>query len=209
MRKRLSDIYLGDKSPVYVWLWLEEYDEDLEIEECAASSIGDMPEWLDPELGQGGWESIISPTWTTVESGLGWCFARTWTTWALREGIAPRQPFQLEVHPPRYCRCGGYEYPDEWDVEWTWDIVRIERWPQERVLKAWDRWTRRVKCYDEYARSRMKTFLEKQTTDIKSMYVHTSWYWPSGTYDEMSPPGGVRVKLCSDHRDVDGIAKMS
>lgn len=164
-----------------------------------------IPGWLHDEINDSGWDIILSPQHRTTESGLGWVFATTWTEWALREGIAPGQPFRIRVWPPEYSQ----DYWGEWDCEWYWEHVDKMPYDNEDTLAAWEAWLKGLWTYRALAREAMHAFREKRRTDVEAMYLHKSFYWPGGHFDEMTPPGGLSVSLCSKHTQVEGLGKFS
>jgi len=107
--------------PFVGWLILD--PEDLGIQ--FASEDEDVPGWLDYELGEIGWDIL----------GLG-CYDAE--TWALKEGIAPGQPFQVRIDPPHYHQ----DYWGEWDVDYEWDIIDKAPFTNDMTLAAWLAWFR-------------------------------------------------------------------
>lgn len=211
-KQHVVNLYLSDGT-CYVWVALEESGEDLDL--CMIGNDPPMMKdregeptghWLEFELNQAGWECIISPEHTTVDSSQGWCFGQTWVNFALREGLAPRQAFLLKLDPPVYSQSydywsGGYEY----DVEYSWEIIAREPYSQKKALRAWDKWINHWQNYTQAAEKAMAELKQKQVTDFAAMYIHWDGYW-TGPYDEMTPPNGVICNLCTRHTDVTGIS---
>lgn len=167
--------------------------------------VEDIPGWLYDEINESGWDIILSPQHRTAESGLGWCFASTWTEWALREGIAPGQPFRIRVWPPEYSQ----DYWGEWDCEWEWEHVDKMPYDNEDTLAAWEAWFKGVRAYRALACQAMHDLKEKRAKDVEAMYLHIEPYWTRGSYDEMCPPDGIAVKLCSNHTQAKGFGKFT
>jgi len=58
----------------------------------------------------------------------------------LQMGIAPGQPFLIDMTFMSTC------YGDEYDYEVDWELVAVEPWSAEQVLAAWEEW---LKVFDE------------------------------------------------------------
>lgn len=63
--------------------------------------------------------------------------------------------------------------------------------------------------YREYACEEMRKFKETRKNDVRSMYLQVGLYFAHGCYDEMQMPDGVYIRLCSEHTQVDGLAKFA
>lgn len=129
----LIDVFTPTKA--YLWLRLWWDGDDFDIELAGDAGVGDRPAWLDYELsGEGpGWEGLIGadPCWLC--NGFG-----TWTMWALKHGVAPRQPFLVCLHEPVYSR----DYWGEHDVDYESEFVRAMPWPADRTTRTWHRYLR-------------------------------------------------------------------
>lgn len=157
------------------------------------------PEWLEYELESAGLEGILSPTYRHVESkdDLG-IFRSTWLEWGLRRGIAPGQPFQMYIEPPRYTR----DYEGDCDVEWDCvEIERVQPWPNHQVIAAWDRFFTRVNGFRTRVRQALRKLREQQLSDLSALYLTYDRYYV-GHYHEMDFPDGVSVSLCTKHVEV-------
>jgi len=188
MLEPLTDLYVAD-GPVYLWLKLLPGYRDLDLHECGEDEAGAKPEWLKEEIGQSGVEGIIRNEWKLA--------GHSWAYWGLTEGIAPGQPFCVEIHPPHWYRC-SYEY-DEWDIEWTWDLVQVLPRTPEKAAKSWQQYWDAERRYEK-KRARIKERLEqKRQHDPSALYLRWSPYYGGGGYDDMRVPHGVRVHLCTKH----------
>ena len=180
----------------YVWLQLVRDGIDLAIEPyLGADDFGAVPEWFDYEIGQSGWDGVISPefvSWRADDAPSD--FAGTWNNWALEHGVCPGQPFLVELKPPHYSKC-GWEY-EEWDVEYYWDIVRRAPRSAKQSARAWAQWqtactaNRQAMCR---AAARLK---QRRARRVDEMFLQYDSFWTE-RYDEMSWPDGVVIRLCS------------
>jgi hypothetical protein len=176
-----------------VWLWLQLLPgwKDFDLSECENDEIGDKPEWLKNEISESGIEGIVQCEYWKADGG-------SWVYWGLTNGIGPGQPFCVRVLPPIWSKSGGWDGPVEWDVEWTWDLLRVMPRKLENAAKSWQRHfdaERRWKA----KQARMKKALEaRRAKDTAAMYLRWDIYYGNG-YDEMAGPHGIRVHLCSKH----------
>ncbi len=135
MAQKRFNIY----TPDYIRVWLKVApSEDLAfVEDESPFDVGERPDWLDEEIGNCGWSDFLGADWVGH-----WPDANL--HWLLTEGIAPGQPFLVEMSRPHYTKSGGYYEPEEWDVEYDANVMQIDKWPAARTLKAW---TRAVRWY--------------------------------------------------------------
>lgn len=181
----LVDFY--SESVVRVWLMMDPAN-GLDLEEVGEDSIGDSPEWLGLERENLGWDDIL---------GVGYSDNKM-LKWGLEEGIAPGQPFLVELPHPHYSKSWtdcGYEY----DVDFAPEIVRVRPMSARAVARAWER----ERDYVEKARVWKAERAEKQRwlvrTDVKALVVESCVYFAPGqsSYDDMCMPSGIRYNLCS------------
>jgi hypothetical protein len=184
----LVDLYNAEG--VRVWLRLDDDCRgDLDIRRIRGPHLGTPPEWFTEECSESRLESVIHPQWRP-DGG-------TWATWALEHGLCPGQPFLVEIDAPRLYRC-SYEY-DEWDVEWTWDLLDVVPRSPERAARIWaDFYVRRREILEAQRQDAADRRL-KSETDRAAMFISTGVYWHSRYYDECSPPDGEIVRLLSKH----------
>jgi len=83
----------------------------------------DIPGWLDYEMGEIGIDYMLD---------IGVDHER----WALREGVAPGQPFLIRIEPPRYYQ----DYWGECDVEYEWELLDKKPYTDAMALEAWLAW---------------------------------------------------------------------
>jgi hypothetical protein len=189
----LVNLYTDTEVRIWYQLWLAR--EDLYPEPCAVGDIGEPPEWL----GEMDLDILvsISSTYKEIEVGEGeekHCFSYPWVQWGLEHGLAPRQPFQLRIFAPEYSVV-GWECP-EWDEEWTYEICDRAPLSNEVAAIRWSRFMKHARLSRETIVKQLKEARVQQLQDVKSMYLHYSWYWAHGSYyDEMCPPDGVSVTL--------------
>lgn len=105
-----------------VWFYLDEHGLELE----RLNSAGDMPEWLDNELVDTCWDEILGVSWEEGERA----------AWAIEDGIAPGQPFLVEIRPPHYTQ----DREGDWDVEYNTDLIRVDPMPSMEAAERWETW---------------------------------------------------------------------
>jgi hypothetical protein len=176
------------KEVVRVWLMLDPQN-DLSMEECGDDEIGTRPEWLQYALSNMSWSDMLDAR----------LYGEHKLRWMVENGIAPGQPFLVEMPHPHYSKSWtdcGYEY----DTEYSPDIIRILPMKPSRVADALER------EQNYLAKSRVwkaehdakQEFLVR--TDVKAMFVETQVYFGRGqsSYDDMCMPSGIRYDLCSN-----------
>lgn len=168
MPLKLDDIYMRDR----VWIWVRLHGHDLEWDEIGDSDGQPEPEWLSYELQENGLDMITGIDATTFrpEGRL---------VWLLEQGLAPEQPFLLEIGAPVY----STDYWGETDWEIHCRIVKKEPWDELRscdVLEAYLKRSARFEREDERAR-----ILEqiKVRRDLKSLIVQFNNYVHGESYD--------------------------
>lgn len=172
---------------IRLWVRLVPNGVDLFPEQHGEDSIGTPPKWWEYEIEQGGIEDLINPPWC----------GQKWTRFALRNGLAPRQPFCMEFSDPVYSKTWtdcGYEY----DFELDRCVFAIEQWPHGRVRDRWAAWLRtqeRTRKAIEADRERFRREV-RERTDL--MFVQSYVYFArSPGWDDMAVPDGVGLRLCS------------
>lgn len=118
--------------------------------------------------------------------------------WALREGIVTRQPFLVCVTLPRYYRCSG-EY-NEWDFEI--DAIVVDRLPPASSARDLARFLDETAYYKRETEEMRVRLANMRLADVGRMFLLRSRYYPS-YIDDMTPPHGVRVSLCSSWQRLD------
>jgi len=194
LQEPVRGIYFNVYSQVvcYVWLRLVRDGLDLSLEPCLTVHVfGEIPEWFDYEIGQSGWDSVISTDYKPCESDAN--LTGSWNYWALEMGVCPSQPFLVEIKPPRYYKC-SYEY-DEWDVEYFWDLAMTAPRSPRQAARAWELW--KTECGKNHVAYRAWREHEeyKRTHDVKAMYIRYDAWGGGYSYDDQ----GYIVALCSTH----------
>lgn len=121
----MVDVFFDDV--VYVWgrFMQTGYRGDFELELYDGASIGEMPEWFSD---YSEWiDNLVD----------GYRLGLSTMTFALEHGIAPGQPFLLEVGPPHSYKC-SWEY-DEWDTEYSIELVRVIPRDAKKAARSWSR----------------------------------------------------------------------
>lgn len=176
------------KAVVRVWLMLDRQN-DLSMEECGEDEIGTRPEWLQYELENMSWSDILDAR----------LYGEHKLRWMLENGIAPGQPFLVELPHPHYSKSWtdcGYEY----DTDYSPDIVRIRPMKPSQIANLLEH----EQNYIEKARVWKVEHDAKQAflvrTDVKAMFVETQVYFGrhQSSYDDMCMPSGIRYGLCSN-----------
>lgn len=191
-RKKLVNVY--SERVVQVWLMWEANDA---IELVPDDAVGELPEWYPSEVRDAGWASILDVTWCHSSPDVdGNDWNESWLRWGLHEGIAPRQPFLVELPSPYYSKVETQD-GTEYDIEFYPRIIQVLHWPLTRIAKVWG-WELEKELDDRLATVNYRQKLRYlQRTAVCSMYLERSWYYAERYIDEMSPPGGVRYQLCS------------
>lgn len=194
---------------VRIWVRLtpDNHGEDLSTVVRITHTIGKPAEWWTDDMYEDGGnydliEQVMGTSWTNDESGLGWSFTTQMHHWALTHGIAPGQPFLLEIDEPTW----DCDYFGECDMDVSGGIVEIEQWPHERVLRAWQGWLKQRENYRERARKGMRELIKKRETDKNAMYISHFCYEGSGYgYGKMTSAW----RLSSTHTQVKGCCKST
>lgn len=111
--------------PTRYLIWVEFEGPELNLMELAPDDEL-RPEWLRYELAENSLDFILGIEGIDEEDRM---------KWLLQEGIAPGQPFLLEVIQPTY----SYGYYGDCDVEYDYDIVKVQPWTPEAVARAFER----------------------------------------------------------------------
>ncbi|WP_426751752.1 hypothetical protein [Myxococcus sp. Y35] len=177
-----------------VWLALDRRTLDLVEADSLGKpmDVGAPPEWLAYEL-EDGWDNLVGYPYR--DEGR--------IAWALGHGIAPGQPFLVEVDPPHYSKhwtdC-GYEY----DTDYSSELIRVAPLPPEDAARRWEVWLWWA-ALDRDARERadaaQRATAEAQRalalTDPSALYLTSDVYSTRGDWDYL--PSGWRVYLNSAH----------
>ncbi len=183
----LHNVYT--KESVYVWYRFIEDALDVEPDSCEQDSIGRMPLWMadneDFDI-----TIILDTRFRDMR----------WATWAIEHGLAPGQPFLLRIDSPDY---SSDYWTGEVDVEWNYEFIRAMPCKPERTARSWERVLRNidafVKARDEY-RAKLDHL---RRTDTTAYCLRADSYWPSKYgYDDMTPPSGLSIYLCSKHQEL-------
>ena len=197
----LCDAYTEDGT-IYLWHKLVLAADDLEPERCGTVDMGRPPEWMAHEDDLSLYYLMGPPHLSVTHDRHS--FIETWIRWALEEGLAPGQPFLVRISQPHYSR----SYEGEYDVDWDVDIVRVMPRTPQQALRAWDRTLKLVVSYRNAWIKRWDRLKRLQIEDTDALCIQTDHYFPSRYgYDEMTPPSGLRVTLCSKHNSMYGQSK--
>lgn len=160
--------------------------------------IGEIPEWFDDSVNEVGWTDMLNVAGFVGVEYRGCRFYEPHAKSALAHGVAPGQPFMVKTTKPRWYRCGGWEYPDECDVEYETTVIAKAGWTSARIAKTWESfYAKRLKRWNKMA-DQEAIVKERRINDTKRMFLRTNPFWGNGYYDEMGPDH-VRLTLCSSH----------
>ena len=163
--------------------------------------------WLNFELDNSGYD-FLCPSHTTVESGEGWVFARSWAQFALENGLAPHQAFQVRVAVD-YSTCITDEGP-EYDTNFDCVTTQVEPIAAQEACERWHDWVKSAADAAEHSRILMRELKRRQREDFEAMWTRVGSYWARNTWrDEMSMPDGISVKLETTHTSVPFLGKHS
>lgn len=184
----LVDLYNEDG--VRVWLRLDDDCRgDLDIRLVRGPRIGTPPGWFTEECSSSGLDMVLHAQWRPDTRD-------DRAVWAIERGLCPGQPFLVAIDPPRWYRC-SYEY-EEYDVEWTWDILDVVPRTPARAARAWAGFFERRGGHILDQEMRRHEQRRLAATDRAAMYVFRTMYW-SRSY---GPPDGHIVRLTSRHGDL-------
>jgi hypothetical protein len=201
----LTNVYrLG--GPIYLWVQLLSSFIDLDLQECSTDGIGVRPDWLDREISDVGLDGIIH------YDDFKYCddaYGGSWVYWGIHNGIGPGQPFCVEIYPPHYYRVGGE--CDEWDCEWTWDIVHVMARKPLSAARSWTRHFEGAQRGIERLGRAKERVRKKRDADPSALFLRGFSYFAPGqsSYDDMEMPRGVGVDLCSTHTSEGGLQLLS
>jgi hypothetical protein len=185
-REALVDFF--SEKVVRVWLMLDPQN-DLSMEECGDDEIGKRPEWLQYELENMSWSDILDAR----------LYGEHKLSWMLENGIAPGQPFLVELPHPHYSKSWtdcGYEY----DTDYAPEIIRLRPMKPSQIANLLER----EQNYLVKARAWKAEYDAKQQflvrTNVKAMFIETQVYFGQhqSSYDDMCMPSGIRYDLCSN-----------
>jgi hypothetical protein len=175
---------------VRVWLC---FTPEGSVEEVSAHALGEEPEWLQHERNEQGWESFLDMEWRTATVS-GW--VETVPYWGLINGIAPEQPFLLEIANAAYTTYHLQE-GTETDFEFDSEVVRILDQPRKVSADAWQSWCDEEMQAREHAVKLREEVRWRQRSDVAHMFLCYDAFFSGHYVDEMSIPTGVRCSLVS------------
>ncbi len=157
---------------ILVWMHLLPTPcSNLSLEKLSCPEIGVVPSWFECEDPV----SVVSDEIESAHRYLTAEFSYANSDFALREGIAPRQPFLVQIYPPKVV---GSDYFDEdCDVEWTWKVVAKKPLSNKRALRRWEKLLehqRRKRLRSEYER----TYRRKQAERRADAFMLQVERWP-------------------------------
>lgn len=196
----LVDLHIGGGS-AFVWLRLVGgYGSDLEFEEFGNLTIGVISEWYNRERSESDWESFLGVEWH-------WCrvdekreYRDSCTRWAIEQGIAPGQPFLVEMAEPYYSKTVTME-GTEYDVEYDCQVVRVLPKSQTKAAASWDRFFKQRDTYLKAKWAEDDRLRHKAENDLSAMYIQAGFYFAPGqsSYDDIEMPAGLYMRLYSNH----------
>lgn len=105
--------------------------ETMDYRSPLSRSVGEMQDWVAEAIQDVGWESVLDAYKGDEYAG-----------WLIENGIAPGQPFRVEISPSILKSYDG-DYGYDYDLEMDAEVIAVARWSPERVRAAWDRWAQR------------------------------------------------------------------
>lgn len=133
------NIFSDEESIVWLMLVRDCDSYDLVLEECGdgVHPVDNAIEWMWDSDGLEGWIRLDNYGHKLEINGYSWDFYGA--SFGLENGIAPGQMFAVSLGRPVTIECHG-DYGVDYDVETEFDIVAIEKWPNSKSLKAWERY---------------------------------------------------------------------
>jgi hypothetical protein len=123
------DLNLEDR--VYRWMRLSRRSYNgpaLELKLCGKKRIGRAPKWWDEEDEPYYQEILGAIHSNSPKDQLG----TTWLVWELKNGVAPGEPFLVQINQPTY-------WCEESEPEWHGGIVKRLRRSSASSLTSWSR----------------------------------------------------------------------
>lgn len=186
----LIDFY--EPEGALLWFRLVDEGNDLSFESCSDTFIGD-PTWLEDY--EPYWTSELDIVHRSEPAEFGYRFSSTVYIWALQEGIAPEQPFQVYISKPRWYK-SGWEI-EEWDAEVDCWVEKIKRIPIEEHLRRWEEFLEARRQYKIEMTEYRRKLKHLRETDVSAMFLQTDVYWHRNPIDYI--PDGLIIRLCSKH----------
>jgi len=123
------DLYMSNGT-CYIWFQFEPDESYLGAWELYPTAISSLKKrhWLEREVHDNGLDLIFGPE----RCGL---FGQ-WLNFALKEGLYLFQPFLVAFDQPDYYRCNHPLDPEEWDVNYSWEIVYRDEPTPEMVAET-------------------------------------------------------------------------
>ena len=183
----------------YVWFVGVDDGADVCIEEMEdLPTHGTLSPLLENERDQAGFGDMMEVEWR-------WDSKSTGMTWLMQHGIAPGQPFLMRFGEPEYTG-GGYWEPNEVDVSYESELVRVIPWSTEKAWKAWDDFVRARREHLAWVERRTREVKHERMTRTDLMEVRTVLYWTRQDYSD-GPPGGLRFVVVSLYEAPDGFSR--
>ena len=175
------DIFTEDA--VYLWFRLVDGGDDLDFEECGRDSLGRRPDWTDDD-----YFNITDITGMYRHNG-------SKVDWALHEGLAPGQPFVVQIDRTQ----GSTDYWGEHDSWNDWAVVhRLPRRP-EQAARAWIRVRQNIREYIAAEKDAAEKLRRLRIEDVSAFILKAQEKrHASAGYKELNPPG-LSLTLCSRH----------
>ena len=190
----LCNVFLEDVA--FVWLQMEfDYRGDLKPRSIAENVVGTPPGWLEEYTEFGTYDLFGQLTGGMMTRGP-LSFYLSGAYWAMTQGLAPKQPFLVQLKKPHHYRC-SWEY-EEYDVEFESILVRALPVEPREAARRWDRFLKRTRAYQRLALRDHQKKMRRMVNDVKAMHVGVCFFHRFD-YDEMSPPDQCRVTLHSRH----------
>lgn len=177
------NLYSEDECRLWCTSFMDGDDVTFEQIEKVDAELGEIPEWFDWEerdvirmFDPGCYLADLDKPWHMTSRGL----------WLLTEGLAPGQAFLVRITQPHWYKCGGYENPDEMDVEYFWDVVGRANWTARQSANAWNRFLKNAPLSQEA--TRIQRDKERQfhlNAKPKDMVVERTVF--GGYYDDYIP----------------------
>lgn len=185
----LTNVY--SEEVIQVWLKADPQDGLKLTEVDVDEGVGRVPDWYDYDVNELGWDSIIGAYRHSSPDQYGNTWSEGWLIWCLEEGIAPGQPFLVELPRP-YHSVSHTQDGTEYDTEYEPEIIAVLHWKPSRVLKAWGRELESEIAFRRAETARRRKLHSIQQHDVKSMFVSFGSYFAPGQslYDDMELPIG-------------------
>lgn len=167
---------------VRLWFVILNTEGYLELEDAEDDNYGKTPTWLTE--GHDSIEDLVRCELISFD----------YVPWMLREGIAPGQPFLIEMEPTRY---SGPDYNGEYDADTPCFLITKVPWSNEKSAKAWGTFLEERDALNAAVAEAERQSQKRTWENVAGMSFRFSRYFAKGqsSLDDMEMPQGILYRL--------------